>query len=159
MISLNAAIWRTFSAYIYRITRRSLRSNFCLHARTQVSKAPAIAWMMEALCIVRWFIGDTQQQTLTKCVVVWCCGCCFEYPQLQHLTKCVVVWCCGCCFECDGTRKLHLLYSRVWSTVLAYNYVVIVTCTRYRSCIDIAYKWREGLGLECCARIHVFSNE
>ena len=61
--------------------------------------------------------------------------------------------------NCDGTRKLHLLYSRVWSTVLAYNYVVIVTCTRYRSCIDIAYKWREGLGLECCARIHVFSCE
>ena len=59
--------------------------------------------------------------------------------------------------ECDGTRKLHLLYSRVWSTVLAYNYVVIVTCTRCRSCIDIAYKWREGLGLECCARPHVFS--
>ena len=59
--------------------------------------------------------------------------------------------------ECDGTRELHLLYSRVWSTVLAYNYVVIVTCTRCRSCIDIAYKWREGLGLECCARPHVFS--
>ena len=35
--------------------------------------------------------------TLTKCVV-WCCGCCFEYPQQwqQHiLTKCVVGWCCG----------------------------------------------------------------
>ena len=35
--------------------------------------------------------------TLTKCVV-WCCGCCFEYPQQwqQHiLTKCVVEWCCG----------------------------------------------------------------
>ena len=60
-------------------------------------------------------------------------------------------------YICDGTRKLHLLYSRVWSTVLAYNYVVIVTCTRCRSCIDIAYKWREGLGLECCARPHVFS--
>ena len=59
--------------------------------------------------------------------------------------------------ECDGTCKLHLLYSRVWSTVIAYNYVVIVTCTRCRSCIDIAYKWREGLGLECCARPHVFS--
>ena len=37
--------------------------------------------------------------TLTKCVVVWCCGCCFEYPQQHILTKCVVVWCCGCCFE------------------------------------------------------------
>ena len=60
-------------------------------------------------------------------------------------------------YMCDGTRKLHLLYSRVWSTVLAYNYVVIVTFTRCRSCIDIAYKWREGLGLECCARPHVFS--
>ena len=60
-------------------------------------------------------------------------------------------------YICDGTRKLHLLYSRVWSTVLAYNYVVIVTCTCCRSCIDIAYKWREGLGLECCARPHVFS--
>ena len=36
--------------------------------------------------------------TLTKCVVVWCCGCCFEYPQQwqQHiLTTCVVEWCCG----------------------------------------------------------------
>ena len=42
---------------------------------------------------------------------------------------------------------------------LAYNYVVIVTCNRCRSCIDIAYKWREGLGLECCARPHVFSCE
>ena len=30
--------------------------------------------------------------TLTKCVVVWCCGCCFEYPQQYLLTKCV---CCG----------------------------------------------------------------
>ena len=32
--------------------------------------------------------------TLTKCVVVWCCGCCFEYPQQHILTKYVVVWCC-----------------------------------------------------------------
>ena len=36
--------------------------------------------------------------TLTKCAVVWCCGCCFEYPQQWQqriLTKCVVEWCCG----------------------------------------------------------------
>ena len=70
----------------------------------------------------RWHLTTT----LTKCVVVWCCGCCFEYPQTvttthfnkiyvllngvvgrnthntiqQHiLLKCVVVRCCGCCFE------------------------------------------------------------
>ena len=106
MISLNAAIWRTFSAYIYRITRRSLRSNFCLHARTQVSKAPAISMddgsTLYCTMVHRWHTTTT----LTKCVVVWCCGCCFEYPQLQHLTKCVVVWCCGCCFEYPQLQHL-----------------------------------------------------
>ena len=40
-------------------------------------------------------ILDPQQHILTKCVVVWCCGCWFEYPQQHILTKCVVVWCCG----------------------------------------------------------------
>ena len=52
-------------------------------------------------CMVLWvlFRVPTQQHILTKCVVVWCCGCCFEYPQQHILAKCVVVWCCGCCFE------------------------------------------------------------
>ena len=54
-------------------------------------------------CVVVWCCGCCfeypQQHILTKCVVVWCCGCCFEYPQQHILLKCVVVWCCGCCFE------------------------------------------------------------
>ena len=92
--------------------------------------------------------------TLTKCVV-WCCGCCFEYPQQwqQHiLTKCVVEWCCGsqhpqhhttthvvemcCCTVLWVLFRVHtttnvLLYGVVGVTTHNYIHFVKMCCCGY----------------------------
>ena len=62
-------------------------------------------------------------------------------------------------YMCDGTHICTCCTPEPCPQSLVYTYVVIVTCARWRSCRDITYKWRERLGLECCARPHVFSSE
>ena len=81
-------------------------------------------------CVVVWCCGCCfeypQQHILTKCVVVWCCGCCFEYPQQHILLKCVVVWCCGCCFEYP---QQHILTKMCCCMVLWVLFRVPTTTT------------------------------
>ena len=59
--------------------------------------------------------------------------------------------------ECDGTHNCTCCTPGPCPQSLVYTYVVIVTCARWRSCNVITCKWRERLGLECCARPHVFN--
>ena len=87
--------------------------------------------------IVRWFIGDTQQLTpLTKCVVVWCCGCCFEYPQgtTTHFNKmccCMVLW---VLFRVPTTTHFAVRFSgvRSWifkgSDLRSYREMILNVC-------------------------------
>ena len=72
--------------------------------------------------------------TLTKCVVLWCCGCCFEYPQQHILTKCVVVWCCGCLLKCVvvGTR------NNTHNTIQQHTLLMLLLCATY----EPSYKTR-----------------
>ena len=61
--------------------------------------------------------------------------------------------------ECDGTRICTYCTSGFGPQYLHTITLLLSRALAIARAQDVAYKWREGLGLECCARIHVFSCE
>ena len=65
-------------------------------------------------CMVLWVlfrVGYPQQHILTKCVVVWCCGCCF--PQHHTTTHFGKMCCCGYSKQHHNTIQQHILLKCV----------------------------------------------
>ena len=60
---------------------------------------------------------------------------------------------------CDGTRICTYCTSGFGPQYLHTITLLLSRALAIARAQDVAYKWREGLGLECCARIHVFSSE
>ena len=60
---------------------------------------------------------------------------------------------------CDGTRICTYCTSGFGPQYLHTVTLLLSRALAIARAQDVAYKWREGLGLECCARIHVFSSE
>ena len=64
-----------------------------------------------------------------------------------------------CRIVCDGTRICTYCTSGFGPQYLHTITLLLSRALAIARAQDVAYKWREGLGLECCARIHVFSCE